>query len=44
MLRLEIEALGLYRSAGYTEIARYGEYSDNPDSICMEKLLFTGRA
>jgi GNAT superfamily N-acetyltransferase len=49
VLRLEtgprqIEALGLYRSAGYTEIARYGEYSDNPDSICMEKLLVTGRA
>jgi GNAT superfamily N-acetyltransferase len=47
VLRLEtgprqIEALGLYRSAGYTEIARYGEYADSPDSICMEKPL-TGR-
>ena len=44
VLRLEtgprqVEALGLYRSAGYGGIAKYGEYVDNPDSICMEKRL-----
>ncbi|HET8623373.1 MAG TPA: GNAT family N-acetyltransferase [Gemmatimonadales bacterium] len=43
-LRLEtgprqVEALALYRSAGYRGIATYGEYVDNPESICMEKVL-----
>jgi GNAT superfamily N-acetyltransferase len=44
VLRLEtgprqVEALSLYRSSGYTAIPRYGEYSESPDSICMEKPL-----
>lgn len=44
VLRLEtgprqVEALGLYRSSGYTDIPRYGEYTHSPDSICMEKPL-----
>jgi putative acetyltransferase len=44
ILRLEtgprqVEALSLYRSSGYTDIPRYGEYADSPDSICMQKPL-----
>jgi GNAT superfamily N-acetyltransferase len=40
----QVEALGLYRSEGYADIPRYGEYLDSPDSICMQKLLSTGDA
>jgi GNAT superfamily N-acetyltransferase len=41
-LRLETgarqpEAIGLYTSAGYVEIPRFGEYTGNPFSICFEK-------
>jgi putative acetyltransferase len=44
VLRLETgprhpEALSLYRSSAYVDIARYGEYVDSPDSICMQKRL-----
>lgn len=35
----QVEALGLYRSSGYGDVPRYGEYVDSPDSICMQKLL-----
>ena len=35
----QIEALGLYRSAGYVEIPPFGEYVDSPLSVCMEKRL-----
>ncbi len=43
-LRLETgteqpEALGLYRSSGYARIPSYGEYIENPYSICFEKKL-----
>ena len=46
ILRLEtgprqVEALGLYRTSGYYDIPRYGEYRDSPDSICMEKVLIS---
>ena len=33
------EAIGLYKSAGYREIAGFGEYVDNPFSVCFEKRL-----
>ncbi len=33
------EALGLYRNAGYSLIAPFGEYKDNPTSVCFEKWL-----
>jgi putative acetyltransferase len=41
-LRLEtgarlVEAISLYKSSGYAEIPRYGEYVDDPFSICFEK-------
>ncbi|MEE6263455.1 GNAT family N-acetyltransferase [Plantactinospora sonchi] len=44
VLRLEtgrqlVRAIGLYVSAGYAEIAVYGEYVDNPQSVCFEKRL-----
>jgi GNAT superfamily N-acetyltransferase len=33
------EAISLYRSAGYKDIPRYGEYVDNVHSHCFEKQL-----
>lgn len=44
ILRLETgtrqpESLGLYRKAGYTNIPKFGEYVDDPFSVCMEKKL-----
>lgn len=33
------EAVGLYRSAGYYEIPLFGEYKNDPMSVCFEKLL-----
>jgi ribosomal protein S18 acetylase RimI-like enzyme len=35
----QVEALGLYRGAGYVEIPPFGEYVDSPLSVCMEKRL-----
>lgn len=36
---LQPEAIGLYQSAGYKRIASYGQYVDNPLSVCFEKEL-----
>jgi putative acetyltransferase len=33
------EAIALYRSAGYAGILNFGEYADNPMSVCFEKKL-----
>jgi putative acetyltransferase len=33
------EALALYRSAGWRETAKFGQYSDDPLSLCFEKAL-----
>lgn len=33
------QALALYRSAGYADVARYGAYVENPQSICLAKPL-----
>jgi len=43
-LRLETglhqpEAIGLYETAGYRRVPRYGIYVDNPLSVCFEKQL-----
>jgi putative acetyltransferase len=43
-LRLEtgepqVEAIGLYARAGYLRIPPFGEYVDDPTSVCMEKTL-----
>ena len=43
-LRLETgarqpESLGLYRSLGFYDIPKFGEYVDDPHSLCMEKIL-----
>jgi GNAT superfamily N-acetyltransferase len=35
----QTEALGLYRSAGYTEVPCYGPYVDDPKSVCFGKTL-----
>ena len=44
LMRLETaslltEAIALYRSAGYRDIAQYGQYVGDPISICMERRL-----
>jgi putative acetyltransferase len=33
------EALGLYRRAGYKEVACWGEYTTSPTSVCYEKAI-----
>lgn len=33
------ESLGLYRKAGYIDIPKFGEYVDDPFSVCMEKKI-----
>ncbi len=33
------EAMGLYRSAGYEEIEKFGPYRDSPLSRCFERRL-----
>ncbi|HXI95521.1 MAG TPA: GNAT family N-acetyltransferase [Candidatus Acidoferrum sp.] len=33
------EAIGLYRRAGYMQVACWGEYSTSPTSVCYEKRL-----
>jgi GNAT superfamily N-acetyltransferase len=35
----QIEALKLYRRAGFTEIPAFGEYINSPLSVCMAKEL-----
>ena len=32
-----IEAIHLYKKMGYSQIPNYGQYADNPESICMSK-------
>ena len=32
-------ALALYDGAGYARIPRFGNYTDNPTSVCFEKVL-----
>jgi GNAT superfamily N-acetyltransferase len=44
LIRLEtgfrqLEAVGLYQSAGFRPIARYGPYVDDERSVCFEKRL-----
>ncbi len=36
---LLVDAMALYRRAGYKEISNYGQYIDMTDSICMSKKL-----
>ena len=35
----QTEAIRLYRSSGYREIAAFGEYADDERSVCFEKRL-----
>ena len=49
LLRLEtgihqLEALGLYRAAGYREIGPFGDYRPDPLSVFMAKPLVAGPA
>ena len=34
-----VEAIHLYKKMGYSQIPNYGQYADNPESICMSKSL-----
>ncbi len=36
------EAIGLYRSAGFSQIQCWGEYQHSPTSVCFEKHLSRG--
>jgi GNAT superfamily N-acetyltransferase len=36
---LQVEAMGLYESAGFTRIPCFGEYAGSAVSVCMEKAL-----
>lgn len=36
------EAIGLYESSGYTEIPRFGPYTEDPNSVCYAKSLAPG--
>ena len=38
------EAVGLYRSSGYTEIPAYGYYAGSPHSMHLAKLLDAGQS
>lgn len=33
------EAIGLYRKAGYVQVACWGEYAASPTSVCFEKMI-----
>ena len=33
------KAIALYRRAGFTEVACWGEYASSPTSVCYEKLI-----
>ncbi|MBI3410718.1 MAG: GNAT family N-acetyltransferase [Planctomycetes bacterium] len=36
---LQPEAIRLYETSGYSQIPRFGEYADDPYSVCFEKRL-----
>lgn len=36
---LQPEAIALYRSAGYTDIPKFGTYKHTPESLCLAKVL-----
>ena len=37
--RAQPEAVGLYRSSGYRQIAGFGYYADEPGNLCFAKDL-----
>jgi len=37
--RRQPEAIALYETSGYTQIPNYGEFEDDPWSVCFEKRL-----
>jgi GNAT superfamily N-acetyltransferase len=37
--KIQPAAVGLYRSSGYTDVARFGYYAHEPDAIHLGKLL-----
>jgi putative acetyltransferase len=38
------EAIAMYQKLGYYDIPKYGEYINDPNSICMEKRLIEKKA
>jgi len=41
---LQPEAVALYEALGYRRIPRFGEYAEDPYSVCLEKRLTRGPA
>jgi ribosomal protein S18 acetylase RimI-like enzyme len=39
----QFEAIAFYQKNGYKQIPNYGQYKDNPNSLCYEKSLIGGR-
>ncbi|MDQ3628210.1 MAG: GNAT family N-acetyltransferase [Actinomycetota bacterium] len=37
--RPQVEAVGLYRSSGYIDVAKFGHYADEPDSVNLGRPL-----
>ena len=35
----QVEAIGLYEKHGYRRIPNYGQYIDQPNSVCFEKMI-----
>jgi putative acetyltransferase len=35
----QVEAIALYRRAGFSEVACWGEYASSPTSVCFEKNI-----
>jgi putative acetyltransferase len=35
----QVEAIGLYRRAGYVQVECWGEYTTSPTSVCFEKMI-----
>ena len=35
----QVEAVGLYRATGYTDIGRFGHYKNEADAVHLGKLL-----
>lgn len=35
----QTEAIGLYTKAGYVKIDNYGQYQNQPNSVCFKKIL-----
>lgn len=42
--RKQLPAMALYEACGFTRIPPFGEYVDDPTSVCFEKLIVPGES